>query len=70
MDLDQHNKMILSMMQNREEIVPAGVMCPECRKSGNEVQMVKEADGIMYLSLPAKIKVQCPECDYTDYKIV
>ena len=62
--LTDHNKFI---MREKQKITKgAMVLCPECKGA----EMEYEKWPVILTSIPPKIKVKCPECNHTGFKIL
>lgn len=69
--LDKYNEEISELIRRDSETAHlSGVLCPECKKIGKDVEMHIENPNWQNSSFPPTQWVHCPECDYRGLKIV
>lgn len=69
--LEDYNKERREMHREYQEWLKnpiAGVLCDECLKNGEEVEMVYKNPGTRNLSYPPTSWVICPKCEKTGLK--
>ena len=62
--LEEHNRKRMFRYASLGKAVPVGIACPKCRS-----ELVNPEPNTMLPSLPPKIKVKCPSCDFDGFAI-
>lgn len=67
--LDEYNKRMEHYRRQREKTRHlAGVLCPECKEKGKDVEMHLENPGRINMSYPSTQWVKCPGCGHRGLK--